>query len=116
MMDDNSVLDENMHGTCVLMQYVGLKDKNGKEIYEGDIVEFGDTGEEGYEYKEGFDFMNRAVVVWNNGGFEFENYLSTNSGVLEDMNSCREDFWNDFKDCVVVGSIFANPELLEVGE
>lgn len=95
-----------------ICQYTGLTDKKGKKIYEGDIIAFEDVGEEGYEYKEGFDFINRAVIIWNNGRFELDKLASNNSGVLEDMNCCHEDFWNDLKDCEVIGNIFDNPDLL----
>ena len=51
---------EEQIGTYELMQFTGLKDKNGKEIYEGDIVT---------SYNK-----NRCVVEWLDGagGFLFE--------------------------------------------
>lgn len=99
-----------------LCKCTGIEDKNDKPIWENDIITFEDTGEEVYEYKEGFDFQNRAVVVWNNGRFELDKLASDNSAVLEDMNNCHEDFWNDLIGCEVIGNIFDNPELLEEQE
>ena len=86
-------------------QYTGLKDSTGKRIFEGDILEFEDLGEEGYEYKEGFDFINTASVVFNNGRFELENFWSGNSGVLEEMNNDHEEFISIFAYSKIIGNI-----------
>ncbi len=94
-------------------QYTGLTDKNGTKIFEGDIVEFEDTGEDGYEYSEGFDFRNRAVVVWDNGRWELDEFASDNSGVADDMRNCHDDFVSVFAyQSWVIGNIYDNPELI----
>lgn len=96
-------------------QYTGLNDKNGKRIFEGDILSFPDTGEDGYEYKEGYDFTNVAAVCWNNGRWELESYGNHYSGVMDDMElSCHYDFISIFRIGEVIGNIHDNPELLEV--
>ena len=96
-------------------QYTGLNDKNGKRIFEGDILSFPDTGEDGFEYKEGYDFTNVAAVCWNNGRWELESYGNHYSGVMDDMElSCHYDFISIFCIGEVIGNIHDNPELLEV--
>jgi len=78
----------------ILMQYTGLKDKNGKEIYEGDIVI-----EKKYNIHKGF-----CEVFWNVDRFDLTNY---NNG---DYYHGYEVNWTEVE---VIGNIYENKELLE---
>ena len=80
-----------------LMQYISIKDKNGKEIYEGDIVKYLD--ENWYEYNT---FYNMGKVCYDD---EFLSYYVTNRWSVE-----KEKVWNDIE---VVGNIYENPEMLD---
>jgi len=82
----------------VIMQYTGLKDKNGKEIYEGDIVKLWfDEGEE--------VFWNTFLVKFFEGCFICE-FLQ---GDTEEYPI--SEYWNDSQDLEIIGNIYENPEL-----
>jgi uncharacterized phage protein (TIGR01671 family) len=76
-----------------LMQYTGLLDKNGVEIYEGDIV----------KYNLSFPV---GEIVFNRDRFI----------PIYDRSSYDEwelDFWRISDKCEVIGNIYENPELLD---
>lgn len=87
-----------------IMQYTGLHDENGKEIYEGDIIEFS------YDMFVGnFDtFVAKGKVVFEEGAFyveAFENERTT-EGEAYLLYSINLDTIE------VIGNIYENKELL----
>ena len=89
-----------------VMQYTGLKDSNGNEIYEGDIVEFLDEEVNyshcGVEYDE---FINIGKVIFSHD--ELMGWDITN------RNMDLEEVWHYREYIKVIGNIYENPELLE---
>jgi len=74
-----------------LMQYTGLKDRNGKEIYEGDVIQ------------DGWNKNTFGVVTFEEGGFRLGFGYAETVGIQSEVAE-------------VIGNIYENPELANYTE
>ena len=93
----------------VLMQFTGLKDKNGKETYEGDIVK-AEVG--GYHFSGTKKVV--AEIIW--GEWDDGEYADCETWVLKNVGGYQEKdkggfpvFSSEFE---VIGNIYENPDLI----
>lgn len=115
----NEVIELACESGYVLMQYTGLKDKNGVPIYEGDIVRIV-TDDFSNEYTKR---LMRTVgrVDWVEEGCEYWVKLYNEGeygGGIEFLKLCSETWGADDKEIEntfveVIGNIYENPELLK---
>lgn len=85
--DDNSMHINDEHPCCFVMQYTGLRDNDGKEVYEGDIIKYGNI---------------KYEICWYKGGFHFKNVYGAMDSFIR----------GDFIEVQVIGNIYENKELL----
>jgi len=84
----------------VLMQFTGLKDKNGKEIYEGDLVKCG-------EFEDDSDAKTYEVIYNEDGtypAFDLKGWRGETNGICLFLNDGYLE---------VIGNIYESPELLK---
>lgn len=88
----------------ILMQYTGLKDKKGKEIYEEDIIQTSYMKIRGCAY--------RCVYSAEFGGYLFDPFvIGDKDAPLLGIEEFAQQ-WEEVKHGEVIGNIYENPKLL----
>ena len=100
MLGDEETMEKVELENYIVMQYTGLKDKEGVEIYEGDIL----------EVEKNEDGAYKGTI---NGKTFFDRFQGYSSKIkvegMHDINTLR--YWNNR--VRIIGNIYENPELSE---
>jgi uncharacterized phage protein (TIGR01671 family) len=95
-----------------LRQFTGLRDKNGKEIYEGDILT-----SESYPFQDDGKYNYHGIVEWSDGyaAYFLTKHLANGDkrGISHGISETLMDY--DMTTFEVIGNIYEHPELLQAG-
>lgn len=98
----NEIFEYLKKNKISIMQYVGKKDKNGKEIYEGDILKY--DGEKCKHCgKLLYDTHKFYIMKWDKKAAQWD--------CVNDENTMSYWIWKT--DMEIIGNIYENPELIE---
>lgn len=89
----------------VWLQFTGLKDKNGKEICEGDII-----SSPHFKDRANRQHILKHIIQWSD---KFHGWFLLNSGSMSPDSGSIQLFVADSKIIEIIGNIYENPELLE---
>lgn len=95
----------NLNPNAELMQSTGIHDKNGKEIYEGDIIRYL-NGEitSTPNGMEGDEFETNGVIFWDGEWAQWD--------VTNRIDVTREEVFTEISNCEIIGNIYEHPNLI----
>ena len=102
----NVEADPAMDENIIFLQWTGLLDKNGKEIYEGDVIT---TCPDDHQIIE-----EHMVVEWiaDTGGFHRHSFVGVGKGLGPGGTNVIHTLPS--QECEIIGNVYENPDLLSV--